>query len=281
MFAPCLRLLNQDIAFVLPHTVEGIHVAPLEQYGFMTKITNHMQHRRLPYRAMWQETQNRDLPALPSSLCCITARCHSYEMTSPMRVLSYGLGNMGRSHSLQPLVQEDCHLSSGFSLELPNDFQQRFPMGFQFCEIWCVKGNRWTHRWLTWGLTIMSAFSGSRVPATWTHGWSKHGSSTKPSTTEWILLESCLHQQGLHVAGSGSRVAYMYIQILQIYVNIYIYIYILHIIHQILAPTRRGQVCLCACSAPGNPTCIYIYIYIYTPSHSMSSERVFILQTLV
>ena len=38
-------------------------------------------------------------------------------------------------------------------------------------------------------------------PATWKHGWSKHGSSIKPSTTIWIMLEPCLLQPCFRVAG--------------------------------------------------------------------------------
>ena len=41
----------------------------------------------------------------------------------------------------------------------------------------------------------------THTPATWKHGWSKHGSSIKPSTTELIMLEPFLLQPCFHVAG--------------------------------------------------------------------------------
>ena len=59
-------------------TVEGTNCATLEQNLFIKYLTNHKQRRRLPYKAMCLETQNRDVPALPSSLCFILARHHSH-----------------------------------------------------------------------------------------------------------------------------------------------------------------------------------------------------------
>ena len=60
------------------HTVEGTIFATLEQHVCISYLTNYEQRRRLPYKAMCLETQNRDVPALPSSLCFILARQHSH-----------------------------------------------------------------------------------------------------------------------------------------------------------------------------------------------------------
>ena len=91
-YTPCLFISYHRMSYHTS-TVEGTNCATLEQHVFIKYVTNHRQRRRLPYKAMCLETQNRDVPALPSSLCFIPAQHHSH-MRWPRRCvfLSYKLG---------------------------------------------------------------------------------------------------------------------------------------------------------------------------------------------
>ena len=94
---------------------EGIDVATLEQLlrrnrccnswavYIYEELTNHKQRRRPPQRAMWLETQSRDVPSLPSSLCSITARRHS-RMKWPRRCAFYTSGS-----GLQHIFHQPYH----------------------------------------------------------------------------------------------------------------------------------------------------------------------------
>ena len=61
-------------------------------------------------------------------------------------------------------------------------------------------------RWRSapWHRTMAAWMSdvAQRHPATWKHGWSKHGSSIINSVVEGFMLEPCLLQPCFHVAGS-------------------------------------------------------------------------------
>ena len=81
----------------------------------------------------------------------------------------------------QGLDSSFCRRMTGRRLTWKECSFHRHRCGSKLHCLWRVKGNSWAQKWLTRGLTIMPAFSGSRVA----HEWLTNGSQV---AHEWLTV---------------------------------------------------------------------------------------------